>query len=63
MVHYRALCGSAVSLAAKLERETAIAEASLIAQAADELWLCRGDLGAELGELAWLKQYISSPPS
>jgi pyruvate kinase len=50
MANYRSLCGSAVSLAAKLERETAIAEASLIAQSADELWLCRGDLGAELGE-------------
>jgi pyruvate kinase len=36
-------------LIAKLERQPAVDEAALIAGYADELWLCRGDLGAELG--------------
>jgi pyruvate kinase len=36
-------------LIAKLERGPALAEANLIAQIAGEVWLCRGDLGAELG--------------
>jgi pyruvate kinase len=36
-------------LIAKLERQPALAEAALIAESADEVWLCRGDLGAELG--------------
>jgi pyruvate kinase len=50
MATYRSLCGASAYLAAKLERESAMDEASLIAHSADELWLCRGDLGAELGE-------------
>jgi pyruvate kinase len=50
MSTYRSLCGAAARLAAKLERQTALADANLIARSADELWLCRGDLGAELGE-------------
>jgi pyruvate kinase len=45
----RAHFGDAAYLIAKLERQPAIDEASLIAQSANELWLCRGDLGAELG--------------
>jgi pyruvate kinase len=36
-------------LIAKLERPDAVARASAIARSADELWLCRGDLGAEMG--------------
>jgi pyruvate kinase len=36
-------------LVAKLERQPAVDEAAAIAGYADELWLCRGDLGAELG--------------
>jgi pyruvate kinase len=36
-------------LIAKLERQPAVDETSLIASYADEVWLCRGDLGAELG--------------
>jgi pyruvate kinase len=39
-------------LIAKLERQTAVDEATQIAASADELWLCRGDLGAELGARA-----------
>lgn len=52
MLRYRIVCGPAVYLAAKLERKSALDEAFQIAQAADELWLCRGDLGAELGQAA-----------
>jgi pyruvate kinase len=36
-------------LIAKVERGSALAEAERIAQSADELWICRGDLGAEMG--------------
>jgi pyruvate kinase len=50
MFRYRALCGSSPYLAAKLERKTALEQALKIAVSADELWLCRGDLGAELGQ-------------
>ncbi len=52
MGHYREQIGSAVHLIAKLERGPALAEAAGIAESADELWLCRGDLGAELGAKA-----------
>lgn len=48
MAKYRALIGPAVHLIAKLERELAVSEAAGIASSADELWICRGDLGAEL---------------
>jgi pyruvate kinase len=36
-------------LVAKLERQPALDEVAEIARWVDELWLCRGDLGAELG--------------
>jgi pyruvate kinase len=48
MRRYRAHFGEAY-LIAKVEREPAVAEALPIAMIADELWLCRGDLGAEIG--------------
>lgn len=48
MAQYRALIGSAY-LIAKLERQPAMNECAAIAASADELWVCRGDLGAELG--------------
>lgn len=48
MNNYRALMEQAY-LIAKIERREAIAEAEQIARFAQELWLCRGDLGAELG--------------
>jgi pyruvate kinase len=48
MAQYRAQIGAA-HLIAKLERQPAVDEATGIAASADELWLCRGDLGAELG--------------
>jgi pyruvate kinase len=49
MRKYRDHCGEAAYLIAKLERQPAVDETQGIAAAADELWLCRGDLGAELG--------------
>jgi pyruvate kinase len=52
MAHYRAKVGHSAHLIAKLERQPALDEAVQIAESADELWLCRGDLGAELGAKA-----------
>jgi pyruvate kinase len=49
MLRYRQNLGSGVHLAAKLERRSALDEAFQISLSADSLWLCRGDLGAELG--------------
>ncbi len=49
MRRYRAWLGAQVYLTAKLERASAVAEAGQIAVDANELWVCRGDLGAELG--------------
>jgi pyruvate kinase len=37
---------------AKLERQSALDEAREIARLSNELWMCRGDLGAELGMLS-----------
>jgi len=52
MAHYRGQIGSSAHVIAKLERRPALDEAARIAESADELWLCRGDLGAELGATA-----------
>ena len=49
MHRYRTRLGPQVYLIAKLERAPAMADAEQIATEADELWVCRGDLGAELG--------------
>jgi pyruvate kinase len=49
MAKYKELVEPPGYLIAKLERQPAIDQASMIAEYADELWLCRGDLGAELG--------------
>ena len=49
MRRYRDHFGEAAYLIAKLERQPAVDEAQDIAAVANELWLCRGDLGAELG--------------
>jgi pyruvate kinase len=46
---YRTLFGSQALLIAKLERQPALDDALRIAELANEAWLCRGDLGAELG--------------
>lgn len=49
MQSYRSLIGAETYLIAKLERPDAVVQAGEIARWADELWLCRGDLGAEMG--------------
>jgi pyruvate kinase len=49
MEHYRRCIGSERHLIAKVERATAVADCAAIARTANELWLCRGDLGAEMG--------------
>jgi pyruvate kinase len=49
MGRYREQFGPAAWLIAKLERGPAIEDAAKIAARASEIWLCRGDLGAELG--------------
>ena len=43
----RALPGGLVS--AKVERAEALADLGRLAEAADSLWICRGDLGAQVG--------------
>jgi pyruvate kinase len=48
MARYRA-CMEGVYLIAKVERRLALEEVVPMAGIADELWLCRGDLGAEMG--------------
>ena len=49
MRRYRIQFGPQAYLIAKLERAPAIAESEQIATEANELWVCRGDLGAEMG--------------
>ncbi|MFT3893661.1 MAG: pyruvate kinase [Anaerolineales bacterium] len=51
MHQYRTRLGKQTYLIAKLERAPAMMEVDQIASDADELWVCRGDLGAELGLL------------
>jgi pyruvate kinase len=56
MENYRLLLSHSSFLIAKLERQSAINDAEKIACYANELWLCRGDLGAELGMNAFARQ-------
>jgi pyruvate kinase len=49
MARYREIFGSRTPLIAKIERPTALKDVYNISNSADALWLCRGDLGAELG--------------
>ncbi|MCE1255659.1 MAG: pyruvate kinase [Anaerolineae bacterium] len=49
MQRYRSIFGPDVYLISKLERQPAINEAVELAKYANELWVCRGDMGAELG--------------
>lgn len=49
MARYRAQFGAQALLIAKVERQAALDDAAGLCAASDELWLCRGDLGAELG--------------
>ncbi len=52
MASYRAQIGADAHLIGKLERPQALVDAPTIANSADELWVCRGDLGAEVGPRA-----------
>jgi pyruvate kinase len=60
MSNYRRLFsdrgGDADYLIAKVERTSALEDAEGIARNADELWICRGDLGAEMGAAAMAEQ-------
>ncbi|PIE89927.1 MAG: hypothetical protein CR997_08930 [Acidobacteria bacterium] len=49
MARYRCFIGDRVRLAAKIERRSSINSLNEIASLCDEIWICRGDLGAELG--------------
>jgi pyruvate kinase len=49
MARYRRQIGREAYLIAKIERPQAVEQAVRVAAAANEVWLCRGDLGAELG--------------
>ena len=49
MTAYRTALGPCPYLIAKLERPQAMQTAPQMTNAANELWVCRGDLGAELG--------------
>jgi len=49
MARYQALFPPGARLIAKLERDSAIQDAQPIAAHAGSLWVCRGDLGMELG--------------
>jgi pyruvate kinase len=46
---YRRQFGEGHDVIAKIERPTAVEDIREIARFCDELWLCRGDLGAEMG--------------
>jgi len=56
MNNYRRLIPDSTYLIAKVERASALEEAEQIARSADELWICRGDLGAEMGLAAMAEQ-------
>ena len=59
MAKYRENFGASAYLIAKLERKPAMEAALEIAEIANELWICRGDLGAELGEQAMAEGCVS----
>lgn len=52
MARYREVIGKEKYLVAKVERQPAIDDIRDITESCDEVWLCRGDLGAELGDKA-----------
>ena len=49
MQRYRSLLGGNRYLIAKIERKNAIEEIESIAELSNEIWVCRGDLGVEMG--------------
>jgi pyruvate kinase len=52
MAWYRTMTGDQAYVIAKLERKDSLEGVEGIAMFSDELWLCRGDLGAEMGLVA-----------
>lgn len=52
MERYRAAIPAGRRVAAKIERAPAVEAIREIADYADQLWICRGDMGAELGIVA-----------
>ena len=56
MSNYRTMFDGSTYLIAKLERASAVRQAEQIARTADELWICRGDLGAEMGVAAMAEE-------
>ena len=68
MQKFREEFGPEVFLAAKLERRSSLEKVNEIASFANELWVCRGDLGAELGlqqmalELSKFNKIVKSLP-
>ena len=49
LANYRRQLGADSHLIAKLERQSALDDSQAMASVCHEMWLCRGDLGAELG--------------
>lgn len=49
MLTYRRLMGPDAYIIAKIERESAVKDIMAISEYCNELWICRGDLGAEMG--------------
>lgn len=49
LANYRQQLGADRYLVAKLERQSALDDSQAMASLSNEMWLCRGDLGAELG--------------
>ena len=49
----RQLCKD-VQVVAKIERQDALANLDSIAKRSDALWVCRGDLGVQLGLTHWV---------
>jgi pyruvate kinase len=49
MANYRQQLGADSYLIAKLERQSVLDDSQAAASVSNEMWLCRGDLGAELG--------------
>jgi pyruvate kinase len=56
---YRQAFGEHVYLIAKLERQPAVDQLESMADWADEAWVCRGDMGAELGLVGMAQKVLA----
>jgi len=57
-------CAPSTRIVGKVERREAVANLQSIAQQVDEVWVCRGDLGAQLGDAAmarWIAAFRPPP--